>query len=296
MLSLPKILGKVDKIYNFLTEKWLIADESFARLLATVLPAIKAGNTNDVEKRLTNEITAYATTPYLADRWELDDGSLPANSVAVINLEGPLYSWETFRLERLLIQALNNDKIAGVVLWINGPGGMALHVDIAAALIEKAEKPIAAYIAGTMSSAHFWIGTAAARTFIASPLCTVGSVGTMGTYMNFKEFYKLNGIDYRDIYPDSSDLKNRWFRDIAEKNDETRVKKELEDLHSHFAKDVAKYLGIEYNPEEPVFRGEIFNGDEAVNAGYVDQFGSFQDAVTWVLAQATIRETSLIVP
>ena len=293
---MPKILGKVDKIYNFLTERWLIADEGAARLLATVLPAIKAGNIAEVETRLTNETKAYATTPYLADRWELDDGSLPANSVAVINLEGPLYSWETFRLEKLLIQALNNDKIAGIVLWINGPGGMALHVDIAAALIEKAEKPIATYIAGTMASAHFWIGAAAARTFIASQLCSVGSVGTMGTYMNFQKFYEMNGIDYRDIYPDSSDLKNKWFRDLAEKNDDTRIKKELEDLHRLFATDVARYLGIEYDPEAPIFRGETFNGKEAVEAGYVDQFGTFQDAVTWVLAQATIKESNLIVP
>ncbi len=293
---MPKILGKVDKIYNFLTERWLIADEGAARLLATVLPAIKAGNIAEVETRLTNETKAYATTPYLADRWELDDGSLPANSVAVINLEGPLYSWEMFRLEKLLIQALNNDKIAGIVLWINGPGGMALHVDIAAALIEKAEKPIATYIAGTMASAHFWIGAAAARTFIASQLCSVGSVGTMGTYMNFQKFYEMNGIDYRDIYPDSSDLKNKWFRDLAEKNDDTRIKKELEDLHRLFATDVARYLGIEYDPEAPIFRGETFNGKEAVEAGYVDQFGTFQDAVTWVLAQATIKESNLIVP
>lgn len=286
----------MDKIYNFLTERWLIADEGAARLLATVLPAIKAGNIAEVETRLTNETKAYATTPYLADRWELDDGSLPANSVAVINLEGPLYSWEMFRLEKLLIQALNNDKIAGIVLWINGPGGMALHVDIAAALIEKAEKPIATYIAGTMASAHFWIGAAAARTFIASQLCSVGSVGTMGTYMNFQKFYEMNGIDYRDIYPDSSDLKNKWFRDLAEKNDDTRIKKELEDLHRLFATDVARYLGIEYDPEAPIFRGETFNGKEAVEAGYVDQFGTFQDAVTWVLAQATIKESNLIVP
>ena len=129
---MPKILGKVDKIYNFLTERWLIADEGAARLLATVLPAIKAGNIAEVETRLTNETKAYATTPYLADRWELDDGSLPANSVAVINLEGPLYSWETFRLEKLLIQALNNDKIAGIVLvfvgvWITVRPGKKLH-------------------------------------------------------------------------------------------------------------------------------------------------------------------------
>ena len=34
----------------------------------------------------------------------------------------------------------------------------------------------------------------------------------------------------------------------------------------------------------------MFSGDEAVAAGYIDQFGGLKDAVTWVLAQATSRK------
>ena len=272
-----------------------MAGESYTRLLATILPAISAGKVAELDKRLTNEIVAYATSPYLADRWELDDGNLPSNSVAVIDMEGPLYSWETFRLERLLIQALNNDKIVGIVLWINGPGGMALHVDVAAALIEKSEKPIATYIAGTMASAHFWIGSAAGRTFIASPLCKIGSVGAMGTYINFQDWYKQNGIDYRDIYPDSSDLKNKWFRDIEDNDDETTIKERLTLDHRIFCEHVAKSLNMDYDPDMALFRGETFTGTEAVEKGYIDEIGNLQDAVRWVVATATAKETNKII-
>ncbi|UVO75908.1 hypothetical protein NXW43_11755 [Bacteroides thetaiotaomicron] len=81
------------------------------------MPCVAAGNLDAIEKRLdNNKITAYATTPYLANRWELDDDTLPADSVAVIILEGTLYSWETYRLEKQLRDVFDNPKI-----WRRGP-------------------------------------------------------------------------------------------------------------------------------------------------------------------------------
>ena len=93
----------MDKIQEIFTAPWAIADNDYYRLLSLLVPCVAAGNLDAIEKRLdNNKITAYATTPYLADRWELDDDTLPVDSVAVIILEGTLYSWETYRLEKQL--------------------------------------------------------------------------------------------------------------------------------------------------------------------------------------------------
>ena len=67
-------------------------------------------------------------------------------------------------------------------------------------------------------------GTAAGRTFIASPMCEVGSVGIMLTYQSFKEYFRKQGIDYREIYPDSADLKNYETRAIEKENNEEPIK------------------------------------------------------------------------
>ena len=83
----------MDKIQEIFTAPWAIADNDYYRLLSLLVPCVAAGNLDAIEKRLdNNKITAYATTPYLANRWELDDETLPADSVAVIILEGTLYS------------------------------------------------------------------------------------------------------------------------------------------------------------------------------------------------------------
>ena len=127
----------MDKIQEIFTAPWAIADNDYYRLLSLLVPCVAAGNLDAIEKRLdNNKITAYATTPYLANRWELDDETLPADSVAVIILEGTLYSWETYRLEKQLRDVFDNPKICGAVLWINGPGGMVAHVDLAAKIFQ----------------------------------------------------------------------------------------------------------------------------------------------------------------
>ena len=228
-------------------------------------------------------------------RWELDDETLPEGSVAVIELEGVLYSWNTFALERWLLMAEQNEKICGVVLWINGPGGMVAHVDVVASTIQDMTKPVATFVAGIMASAHFWIGTSADRIFVASPLCEVGSVGVMVTWASWKKYFEKNGIDVRDIYPDSADLKNHEYRALEEKGDEDPIKQHLERLHEVFARTVAVNLGVEYDPELPLFRGQIFTGAEALELGYVDEVGTLQDAVTWVLGRATANQANQLI-
>lgn len=272
-----------------------MVENDYGQLLQSIMPALRNGNIDAVDKLLTaSTIEAYATTPYLADRYELADSSLPDGSVAVICLDGPLFSWETMRLEKMLQTACDNDKIAGVVLWINGPGGMITRVDVVAELIARYPKPIATYVAGTMASAHFWIGVSAHRTFVDSPLSEVGSVGVMGTFQSFKQYFKELGIDVREIYPDSADLKNKWFRDIEERDDETLVKERLSLDHRIFCEHVSQVLGIAYDPDMSLFRGETFSGMEAVEKGIIDERGNLQDAVRWVLATATAKEAGKI--
>ena len=63
-------------------------------------------------------------------------------------------------------------------------------------------------------------------------------------------------------------------------------------MHRIFCDAISRNLGIAYDPELPLFRGQIFTGDVAVENGYIDQFGTLEDAVKWVLAQATVRKVN----
>lgn len=284
----------MNKLQLFFSDNFSVRRQDYDNIMSLIMPCILNGNVESAMALLDKSNCSIQATgsPYMAKWYELDDITLPVDSIAVINLTGFLYSWESERVIRQLEAAELNPNICGVVIVIDGPGGMTSHLDQAAAAIENYTKPTATVVTGVMASAHFWLGTASDRTFIASPLCQVGSVGVMCQYMSFKEYFRQNGIDYRDIYPDTADLKNKETRAIDDSNDEEPLKARLEKTHKIFADTVARNLGIDYDPELPLFRGEMFDGDEAVALGYIDQKGGVADAVKWVLAQATSRKVN----
>ena len=236
-------------------------------------------------------VAKAVAAPYLAHYWELDDINLPANAIAVVFLTGMLYAWETDWLIKTIQAAEANPAICGIVLVIDGPGGHATRVDVAAAAIKEAGKPVATIVTGSMCSAHFWLGTCADRVFAVSPMCSVGSVGAMCEFVGMKKYFENQGIDVRDIYPDVSDLKNEEFRAL-ENGDESLTKKRLEKLAKLFCEAVAENLGIAYDPTLELFRGRVFMADEAVAAGYIDQLGTVNDAIAWVLTEATSRQAA----
>lgn len=285
-------MNRIQLIFN---EKWAMAKTDYFNLVSLILPSIKSGNFKEVEAFFDKDvITAYASDLNFVGRWELEDNSIPSNSIAIICMEGTLYSWETFRLQQLLMQAIDNDRITGIILWINGPGGMITDLDNASQLIKESPKPVVAYIAGTCASAHYWLATAATKRFLASAMCEVGSVGIVGTYYNAKEALKKEGIDYREIYPDSADLKNKEHREIEDNNNEKPYKEKLAKLHQMFCQTVSKNLSIAYDKESPIFRGATYMGDEAISAGLADGYSTLEGAARWVLAQSVVNQVNQI--
>lgn len=284
----------MNRLQRFFSDNWTIQRHDFENSVSLLMPSIINGNIQAAAAQLSQDkctIKAVAA-PYMAKWYELDDITLPVDSIAVITLTGVLYSWESEWVIKQVEAAELNPNICGIVFVIDGPGGMVSHLDMAAAAVENCDKPTATVVTGIMASAHFWLGTASDHTFIASPLCEVGSVGVVITHYSFKRFFEQAGIDYREIYPDTADLKNKETRALVDNNDESLLKARAERIHKVFSETVARNLGIEYNPELPLFRGEMFNGDEAVAAGYIDEFGGVADAVKWVLAQATSRKAN----
>lgn len=284
----------MNRLQRFFSDNWTIRRHDFESVMSLIMPSIVNGNIEAASAWLEQEKCQVraTSTPYMAKWYELDDITLPVDSIAVITLTGVLYSWESEWVIRQIEAAELNPSICGIVFVIDGPGGMVSHLDMAATAVEACKKPTATVVTGVMASAHFWLGTASDHTFIESPLCEVGSVGVVITHYSFREYFKLNGIDYREIYPDTADLKNKETRALEENNDESLLKAKAERIHKVFAETVARNLGIGYDPELPLFRGEMFTGDEAVEKGYIDEFGGVADAVKWVLAQATSRKAN----
>lgn len=278
----------MNRLQNVLSDAWTIRRRDLDNQMALILPAVRSGRIEEAVAMISKKKchVKAASDPNLACWLDLDDMSLPMDSIAVITLEGCLYSWESEWLASKIAAAQANPSICGIVLAIDGPGGMVSHVESAVKAIEECDKPVATVVTGVMASAHFWIGTTADRIFISSRLCEVGSVGVVFTFCDYSKYFEMNGIDCRDIYPDTADLKNKPYRVLKETGDESLYKERAEYIHKIFSETVARNLGVAYDPSLPLFRGEMFMAEEALSLGYVDEYGDIADAARWVLATA----------
>lgn len=276
------------KIQSFLTDAWCIRRADFDSLCAMLVPCIMHGHIAEAGKMLGgSSVRAVAMNrecETVVD-WELGGPEIPDGSILAITLCGTLYSWETRHVSGLLDEAAADDRIQGVILRIDGPGGMASGVEMLARKIAGFCKPVATVVDGDMCSAHFWIGSAAGRTFANTRLGEVGCVGAMTTFVGMRDYYKSLGIDYREIYPESSDLKNKEYRALWDDGDDTGIKERLDTLSRAFGEAVAGYMGVEYDPGLPIFRGDTFSAAEAVRLGYLDREGDMADAADWIMAQ-----------
>lgn len=283
----------IRQIFN---SKWAIRNEEYHHLLSLAISSIKNGTIDAFELSVQKEspIKAYATLPYVAHMYDLDSSEIPSGSVAVIPVQGVLFPWRAMILEQLLKLALNNDKIEGIVFAVDGPGGVITRVDVIEKLIRESKKPVVANICGMCASAHLWMMSACDKIFMNSEIDEIGSCGVVMTYENFDKYYESLGVEIRDIYPDTADLKNKLYRQLAEGKDK-ETKERLEYFHQIFAKTIAENLGVAYDTKDPLFRGEMFLAEEAISKGYVDGYATIEESILWVAAQKTVQAANKVI-
>lgn len=268
--------------------------ESYEQLMRLVLEACSTGHIADFERALEAERTCTVMAVgknRLVKPCEIPS-TLPEGSIVEVRVKGVLYPWVTEYLTDVVEACRLNESVSGVMFTMNSPGGMTNEIDTLSTLIRNLGKPTVCLVTGMMCSAACWIGTACDKVFLCSPTSEAGSIGVMGTYCNDRKMLEKDGIDYRVIYPDTSDLKNRPTRDIEERDDETLYKNSLQQLHLYFCHRVAEYRGLKYDEKRPLFRGETFTGDKAIAEGLADGYADRRLALNWIEAQPLVRESS----
>ena len=284
----------MSKLQYLFSEFWSVRRSALSNLVSVVAPCVTAGNPAGADAVLAEgkiEVMCSSMDPCEPfTPWDLMQGDLPEGSVVAFRLSGMLYRWMTSQLSELIDIAEANSNVSGIVLMIDGPGGMAGGVPALAEKIASLKTPVATLVTGEMCSAHLWIGTSARRVFAASRYCEVGSVGAMTTFTSYRKYFESNGIENRDIYPDTSDLKNREYRDLEDNGDETAVKQRLEELHRTFVAHVAKCRGMEPDITKEHFRGIMMQADKAMQAGLVDEIGGMDSVLRWLQAQKVIAD------
>ena len=281
----------MDKIIQILTYPMACEPTASTAFFGSLVMAMKNGEVQAFEKRLSDEravkCMAYAldaATGYVnvVDPWDICDPNLPDNSVAILYMEGIIWPWRTFDIENRIAQISNNPRIVGTLIFTNTPGGYAHRIDVLTDTIKNSTKPIAAYVTGLCCSSGQWFVSGCDRIFCASKTDTLGSIGTMTTYMDQSKWLEEMGIKLEELYATKSTKKNHRGREAAKGNFEPIIS-DLDFYNEIFHETISKNMGIARKDDSPVFDGSDFHSEEAISLGLAHEIATLDTALNWVL-------------
>jgi protease-4 len=198
-------------------------------------------------------------------------------AIGVLVVEGEIIDtiWAVNTLETFA----ENKHVKAVVLRINSPGGAVAPCQELYAALADFEKPVVVSMGSVAASGGLYLAVAGNPHIMALPGTITGSIGVILETLRFDEAMDKLGIQ-------SEIIKSGPYKDMLSpfrpmRDDErTLLNAMVQEVWNQFVKDVAK--GRPKLTEDQVRAmadGRVFNGEEALRLGLVDELGGYQRAL-----------------
>lgn len=220
--------------------------------------------------------------------------SLPADDedaqtfpfVSVLTVDGPITrnggycSYGSIDHRDMMMRAADHPLCRGHVFIINTPGGSAWAKNDYALAIDYAHskgQKVIALVDGLCASAGMYLASLCDERYYMNTKDQVGCIGVMAAFYTLPDGAKDEYTDetYHELYDPESFDKNKAYRDIANKDDDKELIKELAELGVEFRADVKKACP---NAKDEHLKGKVFNAED-VKGILMDGQSSFMGVV-----------------
>ncbi len=177
---------------------------------------------------------------------------------------------------------MSDDKLGGVVLFVNSGGGSATASEaMRAALAQLARKvPVVVYMNGVAASGGYWVSTPG-RYIVAQPGTITGSIGVLiakaiggdlreKLMIRASEFMRGENADIFSSTKPFTDGQRAWLTDS------------LERTYDQFLELVSLSRGMSQEDVDAIGGGRVWTGQQALENGLVDELGGFAQALAKV--------------
>lgn len=206
--------------------------------------------------------------------------------VSVLTVDGPITrnggycSYGSIDYRDMMMRAADHPLCRGHVFIINTPGGSAWAKNDYALAIDYAHskgQKVIALVDGLCASAGMYLASLCDERYYMNPKDQIGCIGVMAAFYTLPDGAKAKYSDetYHEIYDPKSFDKNKAYRDIANKDDDKELIKELADLGVEFRADVKNACP---NASDEHLHGKVFNAED-VKGVLMDGQSSFMGVV-----------------
>jgi protease-4 len=187
-----------------------------------------------------------------------------------------------------------DDKIKGVVVRINSPGGSATASEaIRQALAELSKKKPTVVSMGEMAaSGGYWVACLGVPVYAERGTLT-GSIGVFSMKISFGTLLKRVGLHMENIALDEAASAFAPDRGWNE-DDQAKLQKTIDDVYGRFLKLVSDSRGIPIEKLQDLAGGRVWSGSQAKAAGLVDEIGGLDDCLAAVAKKAGIEKYEIV--
>ncbi len=228
---------------------------------------------------------AMILLPGLFSNWDNDSGN-----VAVIDVNGLITSGKASPFQsdiasskqiiEFIEQADEDDDIKAIVLRIDSPGGTPVASSQVARAVKDAKKPVIAVIGETGASGAYWIASAADVIF-ADRLSITGSIGVIGSYLQFSGLLNKYNVTYERLV--GGDMKDAGspYKELTTE-ERAALERLIGTMHEEFIGSVATNRKMPREDVAAIANGFVYLGVEAQQLGLVDKIGGMDDAYKYI--------------
>lgn len=218
---------------------------------------------------------------------------------ALVSIEGEISSnsvANALDINSALAAAFESKEASGVVLRINSPGGSPVQAGIINDEIKRLrilhpEKPFYVVVEDVCASGGYYIAVAG-DTILVDKASLVGSIGVVMGGFGFTGLMEKMGISRRLITAGSEKGMLDPFSKENPKQVEM-VKKMLEEIHQQFITVVKQGRGERLKNDPDLFTGRVWNGEQALQLGLVDGYGTVDSVARDILKAPDVVEYTL---
>jgi protease-4 len=208
-------------------------------------------------------------------------------SVAVIPLEGEITQSDEFveAIKRLGERA----DVRAVVVRINSPGGgVAPSQEMYGSLRRLGQhKPVVASLGSVAASGGYYVASAA-DVIVASPGSLTGSIGVILPVTNVTGLLDKIGVQATVVKAGSLKDMGSPLRAMTPE-EQALLQQLIDEVHQQFIDAVAAGRKMDADRARSLADGRVFSGQQAKQAGLVDELGGLEDAIRIAAERAGMK-------
>ena len=218
---------------------------------------------------------------------------------ALVSIEGeisPNSIANALDINSALTAAFESKEAVGVVLRINSPGGSPVQAGMINDEIRRLrtlhpEKPFYVVVEDVCASGGYYIAVAGDK-ILVDKASLVGSIGVVMGGFGFTGLMEKMGISRRLI---TAGTEKGMLDPFSKENPKQveMVKKMLEEIHQQFITVVKHGRGERLKNDPEIFTGRVWNGEQALQLGLVDGYGTVDSVARDILKAPDLVEYTL---